>query len=105
MFGRTLDLIPDLASHALSEGHALLACDTDPDLRSRIREAMGEQGVPADKARDILGRVAAAGGLERARQQALALVDSALDELSIVPASLYREALAEVARLSVDRVA
>ena len=83
----------------------LLACDTDPDLRARIREAMGEQGVPAGQARDILLRVAKAGGLERARKQALALVDSALDELAIVPASPYRDALAEVARLSVDRVA
>jgi octaprenyl-diphosphate synthase len=83
----------------------LLACEADPDLRGRIREAMGDQGVPADKALTILSQVRAAGGLDRARKRALQLVESALAEIDILPSSPYRDALVEVARLSVDRVA
>jgi hypothetical protein len=47
----------------------------------------------------------AAGGLDRARKRSLQLVDSALGEIDVLPSSPYRDALVEVARLSVDRVA
>ena len=83
----------------------LLACEANPDLRARIREALGEQGIPADKAHEILTLVRAAGGLERARKRALTLAEEAVVELVVLPASPYRDALAELSRLSVDRVA
>lgn len=83
----------------------LLACDADPDLRSRIRQAMGDLGIAADKARDILTAVRAAGGIERARKRALAFADEAKSELAVLPASAYRDGLVELCRVSVDRVA
>ena len=83
----------------------LLACEADPDLRTRIREALGEQGIAADEARAILTAVRAAGGVERARRRALAFAEEAIAELSALPTSPYRDALAELCRLSVDRVA
>jgi octaprenyl-diphosphate synthase len=83
----------------------LLACEASPDLRARIRDSLGEQGIPADQARAILTMVRAAGGVERARRRALAFAEDAVAELGVLPASAYREALAELPRLSVDRVA
>jgi octaprenyl-diphosphate synthase len=83
----------------------LLACETDPDLRARIRDALGEQGIPADKAHSILTAVRAAGGVERARKRAVAFAENATAELSLLPASQYRDSLVELSRLSVDRVA
>ncbi|HEX7501597.1 MAG TPA: octaprenyl diphosphate synthase, partial [Polyangia bacterium] len=67
--------------------------------------ALGEQGIPADEAHAILAMVRAAGGVERARRRALAFADEAVAELAVLPSSPYREALAELPRLSVDRVA
>lgn len=97
------------AGRDLQEGKmtlpVLLACDADPDLRSRIRQAMGDLGIAADKARDLLTVVRAAGGIERARKRALAFADEAKGELAVLPASAYRDGLAELCRLSVDRVA
>jgi octaprenyl-diphosphate synthase len=83
----------------------LLACEVDTDLRSRIREILGEQGLSADQARSILSAVRAAGGIERAHKRALAFADEAAAELSVLPSSRYRDALVELSRLSVDRVA
>jgi octaprenyl-diphosphate synthase len=83
----------------------LLACETDPDLRTRIRDALGEQGIPAGEARAILASVRSAGGVERARRCALAFADEAAAELVALPASTFRDALSELSRLSVDRVA
>jgi len=83
----------------------LLACEVSPELRTRIREALGEHGIPAADARAILTAVRAAGGVERARRRALAFAEEAIAELASLPASPYREALGELTRLSVDRVA
>jgi octaprenyl-diphosphate synthase len=83
----------------------LLACEADPDLRTRIREALGEQGIPAGEAHSILTSVRAAGGVERARRRALAFADEAAAELVALPVSPYRDALSELTLLSVDRVA
>jgi octaprenyl-diphosphate synthase len=83
----------------------LLACDSDPGLRLRIRDALGEAGIAAETAHAILLAVRTAGGVERARKRALAFAEEAIAELADVPASQYRDALAELARLSVDRVA
>jgi octaprenyl-diphosphate synthase len=97
------------AGRDLQEGKltlpVLLACDSDPNLRSRIRQALGEQGIPADLAHDLLTAVRAAGGIERARKRALALAEEAVAELSVLPSSRHRDGLAELCRLSVDRVA
>lgn len=83
----------------------LLACDGDPGLRRRLREALGETGMSAETAHAVLLAVRAAGGPERARRRALAFADEAAAELAALPASPYRDALAELARVSVDRVA
>jgi octaprenyl-diphosphate synthase len=83
----------------------LLACDSDSGLRRRLREALGETGMTADTAHAMLLAVRAAGGPERARRRALAYADEATAELAALPASSYRDALAELARVSVDRVA
>jgi len=83
----------------------LLACDSDPNLRPRIRDALGESGIAAESAHAILTAVRAAGGVERARKRALAFAEEAMTELVALPASTYRDALADLAQLSVDRVA
>jgi octaprenyl-diphosphate synthase len=120
--GRAFQIVDDILDCATDEGTTgksggrdlqegkltmpiLLACEANPELRARIRDALGEQGIPADKARAILTMVRAAGGVERARRRALAFAEEAVTELAILPASPYREALAELSRLSVDRVA
>jgi len=120
--GRAFQIVDDILDCATDEGTTgksggrdlqegkltmpiLLACEANPELRARIRDALGEQGIPADKAHAILAMVRAAGGVERARRRALAFAEEAVTELSILPLSPYREALAELSRLSVDRVA
>jgi octaprenyl-diphosphate synthase len=82
----------------------LLACENDPDLRTRIRDALGETGIAGETAHTLLLAVRAAGGVERARKRALAFAEEAIAELGSLPASRYRDALAELARLAVDRV-
>ncbi|MBN2574720.1 MAG: polyprenyl synthetase family protein [Deltaproteobacteria bacterium] len=83
----------------------LLACESDRALRARIREGLRAAGMAAETAQTILLAVRTAGGVERARKRALALTEEAIAELVVLPASPYREALAELARLAVDRVA
>jgi octaprenyl-diphosphate synthase len=95
---------PDLQEGKLTLP-VLLACDADPSLRLRIRAALGENGIPADKAHDLLTAVRAAGGIDRARKRAQAIASEAIGELKVLPSSPFREGLAELCRLSVDRVA
>jgi octaprenyl-diphosphate synthase len=83
----------------------LLACQACPALRDEIRSAMGESGVSMEDAARIVRATRAAGGLDRARAEAMALADNAIAELHAVPPSSYRDALASLARLSVERVA
>lgn len=83
----------------------LLACMNKPELRDEIRTAMGETGVSPDDALGILQNVRAAGGLERARAQAMDFASQAVAELEVLPASEFREGLAALAHLAVDRVA
>ena len=68
--------------HDLQEGKltlpVLLACEADPALGRRVREHLGEHGVPAGVVAEILSEVRAAGGVERARRKAAALADEAI---------------------------
>jgi octaprenyl-diphosphate synthase len=93
--------------HDLQEGKltlpVLLACEADPTLARRVREHLGEQGVPAGIVVEILSDVRAAGGVERARQKAAALADEAVAALAELPASRYREGLIALAHASADR--
>ena len=83
----------------------LLACEACPAVRDDIRSAMGDSGVSTEDAARIMQATRAAGGVDRARAQALALAHNAVAELQAVPPSPYRDALAALARLSVERVA
>jgi len=93
--------------HDLQEGKltlpVLLACEADPTLARRVREHLGEKGVPASVVADILTEVRAAGGVERARGKAAALADEAVSELQALPPSRYRDGLAALAHASADR--
>jgi octaprenyl-diphosphate synthase len=95
-------------AHDLQEGKltlpVLLACEADPAVREQIRQQLGESGMSAEAARDILALVQQAGGVDRARAQALALVDAAVAELAALPPSPFRDGLRAVAVLSVERV-
>jgi octaprenyl-diphosphate synthase len=97
------------AGRDLQEGKltmpVLLACESDAALRTRIRDALGERGIAPDQAHGILTAVRAAGGIERARKRAVTLADEASTELAVLAPSPYRDALVELSRLSVDRVA
>ena len=94
--------------HDLQEGKltlpVLLACESQPALRERIRGTLGEQGMSAEAAAALLAAVRAAGGVDRARARARALADEALAELAALPPSDHREALAALALFSVERV-
>jgi octaprenyl-diphosphate synthase len=81
----------------------LLACEVDPTIRARIRAELGEKGMPAEAAHAVLEHVQRAGGVELARGKALALVEDALADLATLPASPFREALRDLAVLSVER--
>jgi octaprenyl-diphosphate synthase len=108
-----LDSAVDEATAGKSVGHdiqegkltlpVLLACEADPALRQRVRGLVGERGVSAEIALDLLASVRAAGGVELARQKAKQLAESAVAALEMVPPSPYREALRDLAFLSADR--
>jgi octaprenyl-diphosphate synthase len=83
----------------------LLACQAQPALRDDIRSAMGDAGVSMEDAARILQTTRAVGGLDRARAEAMALARNAVVELQALSPSSFRDALAALAHLSVERVA
>ena len=83
----------------------LLACQSCPTLRDDIRSAMGPSGVSADDAARILQATRAAGGFDGARAEAMALARNAAVELQALSPSPFRDALAALAHLAVERVA
>jgi octaprenyl-diphosphate synthase len=95
--------------HDLQEGKLtlpiLLACESDPALGQRVRSQLGERGVPAPVAAEILAQVRAAGGVTRARRKAEELAASAIAQLAALPTSPYRDALRDLALFSADRKA
>jgi octaprenyl-diphosphate synthase len=95
--------------HDLQEGKLtlpiLMACEVEPALRERIRAALGEKGMSAELAAPLLQAVREAGGVERARARALALVEEAHAELQGLRPSKYTDALHAIATFCVERVA
>jgi octaprenyl-diphosphate synthase len=95
--------------HDLQEGKLtlpiLLACEAQPALRERIRASLGEKGMSAEAAAPLLAAVRDAGGVERARSRALALIDEAHAELQVLRPSHYKDALHAIATFCVERVA
>ena len=83
----------------------LLACQSRPALRDDIRSAMGPAGVSTEDAARIMQTTRAVGGLDRARAEAMALARAAAVELQALSPSPFRDALAALAHLSVERVA
>src|SRR5262245_24183228 len=93
---------PDLQECKLTVP-VLLACAAEAALGQRIRKRLGEQGVPASVAAEILAEVRAVGGVEKARRKGTALAHEAARALEAVRPSPYRDALHALAHLSADR--
>jgi octaprenyl-diphosphate synthase len=93
--------------HDIQEGKltlpVLYACESDPSLRALVRAKVGEQAVSPQDAEGILTATRAAGGVERAQRRARELTADAVAELAVLPASRYRDALAELAAMAGDR--
>ena len=68
-----------------------------------MRAQLGDKGVTASAAAEILADTRAAGGIRLAREKAFALAADAVTELEAVPPSPYRDALRDLAALSVER--
>jgi octaprenyl-diphosphate synthase len=102
------DVAGKSVGHDLQEGKltlpVLLACETDPTIRARIRQELGETGMTAEAAAAVLALVRRAGGVDAAKRHALGMVDQAIADLAALPASPFRDALRDVAILSVERV-
>ncbi len=81
----------------------LYGCEADPALRALVRGKLGERAISPEDAAGILTATLAAGGVDRARARARELAAGAVAELGVLRPSPYRQALIDVAALSVDR--
>ncbi|HVZ72015.1 MAG TPA: polyprenyl synthetase family protein [Polyangia bacterium] len=96
--------------HDLQEGKltlpVLLACEADLAFGKRVRAqiaALDGKAMPADVAAKLLAEARAAGGVRLAKERARELAADAVTELEALPPSRYRDALRDVAALSVER--
>ncbi len=74
-----------------------------PEQAALIRRAIRQGGL--DHLDEVLAIVDATGALDYTRTRAEEMVDRALAQLDHLPASPYRDSMAELARLAVDRQA
>lgn len=72
-----------------------------PEQAKLIRRAIREGGL--DHLEEVLTIVRETGALEYTRERAVAMADQALAELDALPPSVYRDTMAELAHLAVDR--
>ncbi|WP_458525957.1 octaprenyl diphosphate synthase [Onishia taeanensis] len=72
-----------------------------PEQAKLIRQAIRQGGL--DHLDEVLAIVRETGSLEYTRERAVAMADQALAELNALPPSPYRDTMAELARLAVDR--
>jgi octaprenyl-diphosphate synthase len=102
------DVAGKSVGHDLLEGKltlpVLLACDRDPAVRARVRAELGESGPSPAATMELLALVRQAGGVDAARARAHELVAEAIGELAALAPSPYRDALRDLAVLSVERV-
>ncbi len=78
----------------------LIAMKELPELRERL-----DAGPPTDEELpELLALVRGTGALERSADYARGLVEEGIEELSVLPPSPHREALASLARYLVERV-
>ncbi|WP_319536091.1 octaprenyl diphosphate synthase [uncultured Vibrio sp.] len=76
--------------------------NTTPENAQMIREAI-EKANGMDRLEDILAVMKEAGSLEYTTQKALDEADKAIEELSVLPESEYKEALITLAHVAVKR--
>ncbi|WP_192035978.1 octaprenyl diphosphate synthase [Halomonas sp. YLGW01] len=72
-----------------------------PEQAKLIRKAIRQGGL--DHLDEVLTIVRDTGALDYTRERAVAMADQALAELEALPPSAYRDTMAELARLAVDR--
>ena len=72
-----------------------------PEQTRIIRRAIRKGGL--DHLDEVLSIVTATGALDYTRQKAEEMVSKALKELDQLPPSPYRDSMAELARLAVER--
>ncbi|MCL5425377.1 MAG: octaprenyl diphosphate synthase [Gammaproteobacteria bacterium] len=81
--------------HAMEQG--------TPEQAKLIRQVIRDGGL--EQLDTVLEIVHATGALDYTRQRAEEMADKALEQLEILPPSVYRDSMAQLARLAVDRKA
>ena len=93
--------------HDIQEGKLTLpilyGCESNAALHALVRSKLGERAVSVEDSRQILAAARAAGGISRALDRARELAVLAVAELDVLPPSPFRDALADLARISADR--
>lgn len=74
-----------------------------PEQAQLIRQAIRQGGL--ERLEDVLAIVHATGALDYTRERAEEMADRALAQLDVLPPSRYRDTMAHLARLAVDRQA
>ena len=90
----TLPLIYALQSSAESDAE---------NIRQALSQAQEKGHLSEDEVRPVVELVCQSGAIERTVEQAKQQVELAIQDLDCLPAGVYKDALAEVARASVNR--